>query len=293
MRLVALVLVGIALVSPLAAAAESSPVVPIGDVARVVRRDQGADLVCTDGSVVQLTVLAADLIRVRTLFSGQGAPPDHSWAIDKARWDPVPWTLSEDSSSVTLVTPELDVVVRRRPLLVTFLDARTHRVINADEEPEGRNAKTGEVAAWKRLGLDEHFYGLGEKAARLDRRRGTFQMWNSDTPGYVLGEDPIYQSVPFYIGWEEGQAYGLFYDNSYRTTFDMGHTGQEAAGYHAAGGVLDYYFFYGPSMKKVVGRYTELTGRMPMPWPPGWRRAACCCASPARVWPSTRMRCCR
>ena len=27
------------------------------------------------------------------------------------------------------------------------------------------------VAAAKKLGFDEHFYGLGEKAARLDKRR--------------------------------------------------------------------------------------------------------------------------
>ena len=87
-------------------------------------------------------------------------------------------------------------------------------------------------------------------------------MWNSDTPGYTEGTDPIYQSIPFYLGWEDGQAYGLFYDNSHRSTFDLGHTGQDSAGYTAAGGVLDYYFFQGPSLKKILGRYTELTGPM-------------------------------
>src|SRR5207248_7089567 len=53
------------------------------------------------------------------------------------------------------------------------------------------------VAAAKRLGFDEHFYGLGEKAARLDKRRGFFVNWNSDTPGYTEGRDPIYQTIPF------------------------------------------------------------------------------------------------
>ena len=265
MRAYAFVLAGLALASPMAAGGEPSRIVPVGDVSRVERLEQGANLVCADGSVVQLSVLAEDLIRVRTVFSGQGAPLDHSWAVDKTKWNPVAWALDSDSSTVTLSTAELEVVVRRSPLLVTFRDAHTHRVINSDEEPEGRDGVTGEVVAWKRLGLDEHFYGLGEKAARLDRRRGSFQMWNSDTPGYVLGQDPIYQSIPFYIGLEEGQAYGLFYDNSFRSSFDLGHSGQDFAGFRAAGGLLDYYFFYGPSIKKVLGRYTELTGRMPMP----------------------------
>src|SRR5262245_44313932 len=57
--------------------------------------------------------------------------------------------------------------------------------------------KTTRIAAAKKLGFDEHFYGLGEKAARLDKRRGHFTMWNSDTFAYEEGTDPIYQSIPF------------------------------------------------------------------------------------------------
>ena len=64
--------------------------------------------------------------------------------------------------------------------------------------------------------------GSGEKAARLDKRRGEFTMWNTDTYAYQEGTDPIYQSIPFYIGWQHGAAYGIFFDNSYRTHFDFG-----------------------------------------------------------------------
>ena len=40
------------------------------------------------------------------------------------------------------------------------------------------------VAASKKLGFNEHFYGLGKKP-RLDKRRSSFVNWNSDTPGYT------------------------------------------------------------------------------------------------------------
>ncbi len=267
MRTYALLLAALLWAAPVFAT-DFSGTTPIGAVDRVVRQDRGVELACRDGAKVQITVLAPDLVRVRTLFAGQPAEPDHSWAIARTDWAPVGWQEHEDASTVTLTTAELEVVVHRQPLLIEFRDPATHQVINADERPMARNAKTGRVAAAKRLGLDEHFYGLGEKAAHLDKRRGEFVMWNSDTPGYVEGTDPIYQSIPFYVGLDHGRAYGLFYDNSYRTTFDLGHTTQEYAGYAADGGVLDYYFFQGPSMKKVLGRYTELTGRMPLP--PRW-----------------------
>ena len=68
--------------------------------------------------------------------------------------------------------------------------------------------QTGVIAAAKRLGFDEHFYGLGEKATRLDKRRGEFAMWNSDTYAYHEGTDPVYQSIPFYIGWQHGRPTG-------------------------------------------------------------------------------------
>src|SRR5262249_7181358 len=100
----------------------------------------------------------------------------------------------ETATDVTLTTVALSVTIRRSPLLIEFRETQGGHLLNADERPMARNAKTGRVAAAKRLGFDEHFYGLGEKAAHLDRRRGKFEMWNSDTPGYVEGTDPIYQS---------------------------------------------------------------------------------------------------
>ncbi|HVU31964.1 MAG TPA: glycoside hydrolase family 31 protein [Opitutaceae bacterium] len=237
----------------------------IGDIAAVELSPGGLTLACTDGAHVQLAVLAPDLVRVRTLFAGQAALPDHSWAIARTSWDPVPWQEHETAQAITVTTTALEVVVRRSPLEIAFLDPVTHKVINVDERPMGRDPRTGRVGAAKRLGLDEHFYGRGEKAAPLDRRRGEFVLWNSDTPGYVEGTDPIYQSIPFYVGLEHGRAYGLFYDNSYRSTFDFGHTTQDYAGYVADGGVLDYYFFAGPDLRGILSRYTELTGRMPLP----------------------------
>jgi alpha-glucosidase len=124
------------------------------------------------------------------------------------------------------------------------------------------------VAAAKKLGFDEHFYGLGEKAARLDKRRSSFVNWNADTPGYTEGRDPIYQTIPFYTALENGTAYGIFFDNSYRSYFDFARSSQQRVWFGAEGGELNYYFFYGPSLRKILGRYADLTGRMPMP--PRW-----------------------
>lgn len=252
------------LVAPELPAAETSAPRPLGAVASVERLERGVRLACADGASLAVTLLAPDLVRVRTIFPGQTPVKDHSWAVAKTDWPAVDWQLEQAADRITLRTAELHVVIRRDPVLVEFREAATGRVINADHRPAARDPETGRVTAAKKLGFDEHFYGLGEKAARLDKRRGKFIMWNSDTPGYEEGKDPIYQSIPFYLGLEHGAAYGLFYDNAHRSTFEFGHLSQETADWSADGGELNYYFIHGPSLKKVVSRYTELTGRMPM-----------------------------
>lgn len=115
---------------------------------------------------------------------------------------------------------------------------------------------------------DEHYFGLGEKAGPLDRRGHAYVMWNTDAYGWDATTDPLYESIPFFIALREGRAYGVFFDNSYRATFDLGVESPERYSFGAEGGRLDYFFFYGPDPKKVLRRYTDLVGRMPLP--PRW-----------------------
>ncbi|HYV82345.1 MAG TPA: TIM-barrel domain-containing protein [Pyrinomonadaceae bacterium] len=249
----------------------------IGDVVSLTKSDKSIILTCQDKSQVQLTILAPDLVRVRTSFTKPIPAKDHSWAIAKLDWPTPRWTVNESPTSITLSTDELEVTIQRSPLLISFRDARTHQLLNADERQMSYDAnarlnallfdpKAGPfVAASKKLGFDEHFYGLGEKASRLDKRRSSFINWNSDTPGYTEGKDPIYQTIPFYIGLQRGIAYGIFFDNSYRSYFDFGKSSQQRAWFGAEGGEMNYYFFHGPSIKKILGRYADLTGHMPLP----------------------------
>lgn len=250
---------------------------PIGAIGSYVKTNNAVTFNCVDGSQVRVHVLAPDLVRVRASFRKSLPARDHSWAIARTAWETPRWNLSEQKDAFIISTDEVETVVRRSPLLVEFRDAKTHTLINADERPMMFDAKgvltktlfdpkAGPfVSAAKRLGFDEHFYGLGEKAARLDKRRGFFTNWNSDTPGYTEGKDPIYQTIPFYIGLERGAAYAIFFDNSYKSYFDFGKSSQQWAAFGAEGGEMNYYFFHGPEIKKILGRYADLTGHSPLP----------------------------
>ncbi len=256
------------LLPTLAPAIDFNGLTPIGSAASHFATADSVTVLCDDHSQVRFEVLAPDLIRVRASFGKPLPERDHSWAIAKTDWDRPKWTLKEQPDSLLITTDELEVVIHRSPLTVEFRDAKTHKVINGDERPIMYDPASGKVAAFRTLGFEEHIYGLGEKAARLDKRRAQFTMWNSDTPAYKEGTDPIYQDIPFYLGWQDGTAYGIFFDNSFRTNFDFGLSLQEYSAFSADGGEMNYYFFWGPSIKKILGRYADLTGHMPMP--PMW-----------------------
>jgi len=256
--------------SPFAAAIDLHGLVAVGPFTSYASTRDSVTVTCGDRSEVRFYILAPDLIRVRASFRAPLPARDHSWAIDKTTWDVPKWNVSEQPGYLLIATDEVEVLVHRPDLLVEFRDAKTHQTIDADALPMmfDPRAADGRVAATKKLGFGEHFYGLGEKAAHLDKRRGQFSMWNSDTPAYHEGTDPIYQDVPFYIGWQAGQAFGIFFDNSYRTNFDFAGESPDHVVFEADGGEMNYYFFWGPAMKKILARYADLTGHMPMP--PKW-----------------------
>lgn len=262
-----------------ARAIETDGLEPIGAYQSHQATDRGVEIRCQDGSVVRIAWLAPDLARVRVGYRHGLDPVDASWAIAKKDWAPVSVAQQDSPEKLVMTSSELRLVVHKNPLRVEFQDLQGH-VLNRDQKPIMGDPKGvykdklfdpeagSMLVVTKALGLEEHFYGLGEKAHPLDRRRGHFSMWNSDTPHYEVGRDPIYQSIPFYVGLENGRAYGLFFDNSHRSHFDFGESQQEFVGYAVEGGEIDYYFFGGPSMTDVVSRYTELTGRIYLP--PRW-----------------------
>jgi alpha-glucosidase len=122
-------------------------------------------------------------------------------------------------------------------------------------------------------------YGLGEKNGRLDKRGWNlggynYAMWNTDTYTHDSSTDPLYVSIPFFMVMRQGQAHGIFLDNTWRSFFDVGHDYPGLLTFGANGGDLDYYFINGPDPKNVIERYTALTGHMTMPplWALGYNQ---------------------
>ena len=227
-------------------------------------------------AVAVVTALSPEVIRVR--ISPGRETRDHSYAVINRDFGEAGATFSIEAARSTISTSALRVSIQHAPFRVGFATPAGQSLDEDDAQRETVLSGTA-TRVFKRLRDDEHVYALGEKNGPLDKRGWklggySFTMWNSDTFGYDASTDPLYVSVPFYMVLRKGVAYGVFLDNTFRSNFDIGHQTQGVLSFGAEGGALDYYFIYGPEPKKVIERYTALTGRMPLPalWTLGYHQ---------------------
>lgn len=141
-------------------------------------------------------------------------------------------------------------------LAIAELEGHT---VGKDEE------KTDAVTIIKKLGKDDAIYGLGDKPGCLNKRGYSYVNWNTDDPApHVDSFKSLYKSIPFFIVLGDEYCYGIFADNTYKTTFDFGYENTDYYFVEHEKGELDYYFMPGNDMAEVVGLYTSLTGTTPL-----------------------------
>ncbi|MFD1768943.1 glycoside hydrolase family 31 protein [Sphingobacterium suaedae] len=248
----------------------------LGKVVSYVK-DQSA-FIFTDGKAsVEIKVFSDEIIRVRLAPQGTFLD-DFSYAIKKdLDLRPTSFSFDETVDTYCIRTSVAVCKIQKENFLVSFEDAEG-AVINADRAPmhweESPDFGGYYVYCTKETQADEAFFGLGDKSTNLNLRGRRFRNWNSDTYGFGFNQDPLYKTIPFYIGVSSGHAYGIFFDNTFKTFFDFAAEKNDRTSYWSEGGEMQYYYIHGPLMMDVVKRYHELTGTHYMPplWAIGYHQ---------------------
>lgn len=164
---------------------------------------------------------------------------------------------------------KMESVLRMSDADIALMAKEGHKVERAEFEKN--------INVVKALDKNEILFGLGDKAGFINKRGYEYTMWNTDTTDVHDEQMPsIYKSIPFYMSKKSnGKVYGIFFDNTFRSVFNMGKDSPEYMWYGCDDGNLDYYFIGGDTLADVIGGYTYLTGTTPLPqrWTLGYQQS--------------------
>jgi alpha-glucosidase len=245
---------------------------PAGDVS--AEADGRSITVQGEKVTLHVGVLDAGIIRLRYQEPGSALSTRPSYAVVAQSAAPPAPRFGSTADTVLICTDELLVEVNRKTCALRVTQADGAVIVEDPAEGAYLHLEaTGERGLRRKAEGDEHFYGFGEKTGALDRRGRSLTFWNTDAyqsafGGYPPDADPLYQSIPFFVGLRGHTAYGLFLDSTFRLSVDVAKQDPSAVTMLAQGGEIDQYLMAGPTMSTVLERYTRLTGRMPLP--PRW-----------------------
>ena len=248
-----------------------------GQVTGASLEDSIWTLVTNNEVILQVYIITNDILRFRYTPNGY-FPKDFSYGIDPSyESSQAQINLDEDDHFFILSTSTVVCKVQKSDMRVSLFD-KEGNLLNEDEKgfhwEENKEHGGYIVQMTKKLQSKEAFYGLGDKPTDLNLKGKRFENWGTDQYGYQKNTDPLYKNIPIYYGLHNDIAYGIFFDNSFRSYFDFGKERPSVCSFWAQGGEMNYYFIAGPTLMDACIKYTKLTGTPEMPplWALGFQQ---------------------
>ena len=219
-----------------------------------------------EGTILELRISSPmpDVLRVRVHHHRPAEVIPSGFDLDY-RAESSSWRVEDQPSCIRVTTGNLTVEINKQDWRMCFLDPRGGVITEAGSESVGymRVQTAGEFMMQRlTMAVGECIYGLGERFGPLVKTGQNVVIWNEDG-GTV--SDLAYKNIPFYLS---SRGYGVLVNSPGRVDFEIGTERVSQMQFSLPGEELDYYLFYGPELKDVLGKYTLLSGRPAVP--PAW-----------------------
>ncbi|WMN13078.1 glycoside hydrolase family 31 protein [Marivirga salinae] len=235
------------------------------------KQKKGRLKIYAQNSTLELSIISEKILKFRYANDGY-FEDDFSYAIDpEFELGNTNYQFEAQQDSLIIKTELLQCIIKKSDATIKILN-KNGKILIEDEKgyhwKDERRFGGHVVISTLKSSKTNKYYGLGDKTGNLNLNGTRRELWGTDCYGYGNETDPVYKNIPFFMGLNDGEGYGIFLDNSFRSFFDFGYERKEAISFWAQGGEMRYYFIYGPQLENVVQDYTELTGKSPMP--PKW-----------------------
>ncbi len=215
-------------------------------------------LVTTDAGQLRLTVIDEAGFEVHYAATGSKQLPSFALAGSPPQLHA---RLEESGDTLTFAADELTAVIEKSPLRIRYYRAGQPLV----EEASGFFADEDQAGFRFRLDKGEKILGGGQRVLGMDRRGHRMPLYNRAHYGYTTQSSQMYYGLPAVMSSDK---YVIVFDNSASGWLDIGATDEDVLQFAAAGGRTAYLVLAGDSYPALIGNYTDVTGRQPLP--PRW-----------------------
>ncbi|MEI3599244.1 MULTISPECIES: alpha-xylosidase [unclassified Oceanobacillus] len=169
-----------------------------------------------------------------------------------------------NDNEIIFTTGELKAIIIRDSFFIEYYNGDKKLTHNESKGLAWVKGPENEsyMRAQLNLSVGEYLYGLGERFTPFVKNGQVVDIWNRD--GGTSSEQ-AYKNIPFYLS---NKGYGVFVNHPEKVSFEVGSEAVSKTQFSVEGEELDYYMINGPSLKEVLGNYTELTGKPALP--PAW-----------------------
>lgn len=222
---------------------------------------------------IRISSPAPDVLRVRAdhHLGRLNRTPSFDLNLD----NPQALQVEEDEKTITVTSGGLSLVITKNPWSMTYM--RDGKVLTGSGKRDLALMKTDYKGDYYELngdlentymreqlniGVGELLYGTGEHFTPFVKNGQTVEIYNEDGG---TSTEQAYKNIPFFLS---NKGYGVLVNHPERVSMEFGTENVTKTSFCVEGGSLDYFFFNGPTMKDVLTRYTDLSGKpaLPAPW---------------------------
>ena len=228
---------------------------PMNPVVSIQPQADGVLFNMRDGTL-RLQVCSDSIIHVLYSATSSFPPSRPDPVVIKTSWPASKFDMQTNEDAVTLKTSRISVSITRQDGAISYRDGAGQSLVQEATRSLTPVTVNGEdtyrAESFVNIyGSHEALYGLGQHQAGV---------WNYRGESVDISQDNSNIAVPFLVS---SNGYGIFWNNDSRSRFNNRFANYLYISSDVAD-VIDYYFFYGPELDKVIAAYRELTGQAPM-----------------------------
>ena len=166
--------------------------------------------------------------------------------------------VSENENTINYSTSALDVTIQKSPFKIAYF----YKGKEFLSEKNGYTKKDSTEVLDFNLDATEKLYGGGARVLGMNRRGNRLQLYNRASYGYETKAELMNFCIPLVLS---SKMYAVHFDNPAIGYLDLDSNNNNTLAYETISGRKTYQVIVGDTWNDLIGNYTTLTGKQPLP----------------------------